>query len=83
MLVKQLRRAQDFIENALLHPHYQSREAGSCYGRKPAVTVSHKSAKSTAIRRIPVQTFSGLRGLRLRRRLLSLQWGSAAHVPIV
>jgi hypothetical protein len=45
--------------------------------------VSHKSAKSTAIQGILVQTFSGLRDLRLGRRLLSLQWGGAAHVPIV
>ena len=30
-----------------------------------------------------VQTISGLRSLRLRRRLLSFQWGPAAHVPIV
>ena len=45
MLVKQLRRAQDFIENALLHPHYQSREAGSCMGAK-----SSKSGRKLPVR---------------------------------
>ena len=32
MLERQLRPAQDFIENPLRHPQHQSREAGSCMG---------------------------------------------------
>ena len=35
-------------------------------------TFSHKRVESTAIRGIPIQTFSGLRGLTLRRRLLAI-----------
>ena len=32
MLERQLRPAQDFIENPLHHPQHHSREAGSCMG---------------------------------------------------
>ena len=36
MLKRQTRPAQGFIENPLRHPQHQSREAGSCLGRKRA-----------------------------------------------
>ena len=39
MLERQLRPAQDFIENPLRHPQHQSRKAGSCLGAQQTIRV--------------------------------------------
>ncbi len=60
MFERQLRPAQDFIENPLPHPQRQSREAGSCSGRfGPAVAGVQPSSTDDLARRSVIRRPAG------------------------